>query len=440
MRGSNNPGGPFGPVSTSGGSVFGLFDRQSSTSTSSPSGFGLPTSGSGSSAMPGRGLLSLGSDNNMRGVGSSYVSPLGFGRQGSSGQNPSLFSGGSHQGAPYDIVSDFPSLSNHPQQRIGGLEIGGHFGGSARAPYVGMVKQSQGSSQGGSSSSGFQMTSEDFPALPGASPSSGDIGGASGQADPNGNSSEFKRKDDTMSPFDRGAQGAVGSSKGKGDEASKAPGGAAGVIGNPRGVQMSSEGHFSNIPPGVMLDQFGMLGLLSFIRTAETKADPSLVSLALGQDLTQLGVNLNSPDLLHPTFGGPWSESPLRPQDVSYSVPHEYMVSPHIRNQLAQINLGRYGEDLLFYIFYMYVGDLLQIAAAAELYDREWRFHKVDRVWITRAPGVPPAQKTSSFERGTYFVFDILQWKKVAKDFILEYDKLDARPIIPAPSHHMGHH
>ena len=60
-------------------------------------------------------------------------------------------------------------------------------------------------------------------------------------------------------------------------------------------------------------DQFGMMGLLTFIRAAET--DPGLVALALGRyivciitrcilqfvvlgfsDLTTLGLNLNSPE------------------------------------------------------------------------------------------------------------------------------------------------
>ena len=36
-----------------------------------------------------------------------------------------------------------------------------------------------------------------------------------------------------------------------------------------------------NIPPGMVQDQFGMMGLLTFIRGAET--DPTLVALALGR-------------------------------------------------------------------------------------------------------------------------------------------------------------
>lgn len=38
--------------------------------------------------------------------------------------------------------------------------------------------------------------------------------------------------------------------------------------------------------------RFGMAGLLTFLRTIESA--PSIVGLALGHDLTNLGLNLNS--------------------------------------------------------------------------------------------------------------------------------------------------
>lgn len=57
-------------------------------------------------------------------------------------------------------------------------------------------------------------------------------------------------------------------------------------------------------------NQFGMVGLLTFIRAAES--DPNLVTLAMGQDLTGLGLNLNSQENLYPTFGGPFSDQPCR--------------------------------------------------------------------------------------------------------------------------------
>lgn len=56
----------------------------------------------------------------------------------------------------------------------------------------------------------------------------------------------------------------------------------------------TSVGRVTNIPGGMVTDQFGMIGLLTFIRAAET--DPGMVHLALGSDLTTLGLNLNSPE------------------------------------------------------------------------------------------------------------------------------------------------
>jgi len=55
-------------------------------------------------------------------------------------------------------------------------------------------------------------------------------------------------------------------------------------------------------------DRFGLLGLLSVIRMT----DPDLTTLALGTDLTTLGLNLNSPDNLHKTFASPWADGPLK--------------------------------------------------------------------------------------------------------------------------------
>lgn len=42
-------------------------------------------------------------------------------------------------------------------------------------------------------------------------------------------------------------------------------------------------GMISNIPKGMVTDQFGMIGLLTFIRAAET--EPNLVTLALGRSV-----------------------------------------------------------------------------------------------------------------------------------------------------------
>ena len=39
-----------------------------------------------------------------------------------------------------------------------------------------------------------------------------------------------------------------------------------------------------------------------------------------------------------------------------------------------------YKEDLLFYFFYNCPGDAIQLAAAVELYNRDWRYHMEEKV------------------------------------------------------------
>ena len=43
-----------------------------------------------------------------------------------------------------------------------------------------------------------------------------------------------------------------------------------------------------------------------------------------------------------------------------------------------------------------------------------------------------PSEKTATYERGTYYFFDVNVWKKVPKEFHLDYDKLEDRPSLPS--------
>ena len=52
-------------------------------------------------------------------------------------------------------------------------------------------------------------------------------------------------------------------------------------------------------------------------------------------------------------------------------------------------------------------------------YNRDWRYHKEDRVWITRAPGMAPSEKTQSYERGTYYFFDVTNWRYAYSELLL---------------------
>ncbi|XP_021423235.2 CCR4-NOT transcription complex subunit 2 isoform X2 [Oncorhynchus mykiss] len=350
------------------------------------------------------------------------MSGFGMNRNQAFGMNNSLssniFNGtdGSENVTGLDL-SDFPALADRSRREGSGNQTPLLNPLAGRAPYasslhlmtssVGMVtKPSNEPTQD------FSIHNEDFPALPGPNYKDPTLSNDDSKTNLNSTGKSTSSADGPMFPGDKTTSAQNNNQK--------------------KGIQVLPDGRVTNIPRGMVTDQFGMIGLLTFIRAAET--DPGMVHLALGSDLTTLGLNLNSPENLYPKFASPWASAPCRPQDIDFHVPSEYLTNIHIRDKLAAIKLARYGEDLLFYLYYMNGGDLLQLLAAVELFNRDWRYHKEERVWITRAPGMEPTLKTNTYERGTYYFFDCLNWRKVAKvkEFHLEYDKLEERPHVPS--------
>ncbi|KAI4334469.1 hypothetical protein L6164_019160 [Bauhinia variegata] len=172
-------------------------------------------------------------------------------------------------------------------------------------------------------------------------------------------------------------------------------------------------------------DPFGLLGLLSVIRMS----DPDLTSLALGIDLTTLGLNLNSSENLHKTFGSPWSDESAK-GDPEFNVPQCY----HAKQPpaLHQGYFTKFTVETLFYIFYSMPKDEAQVYAANELYNRGWFYHKEHRLWFVRVPNMEPLVKTSTYERGYYHCFDPNTFETIRKDnFVLYYEMLEKRPTLP---------
>lgn len=292
-----------------------------------------------------------------------------------------------------------------------------------RTAYAGMMKQAHQEAQ-----PEFQIQPDEFPALPGANKQSGESRSddSSQKLTSNGTTTTGGNVADVS-----GNLGLIPSSGVTANGGFRTPSGALSSASarSGRGIQTHADGKVTNIPGGMVMDQFGMVGLLTFIRTAEQ--DPTLAQLAMGSDLTTLGLNLNSPENLYQNFASPWADTQCRPQDIDYHVPQEYLTNTMIRDKLAPIKLSRYGDDLLFFLFYVFPGDVLQIAAAAELFNRDWRYHKEERIWITRATGQEPSVKTTTYERGHYYYFDCQNWRKSQKEFHLDYDKLEDRPSLP---------
>ncbi|KAK3159283.1 hypothetical protein QOZ80_2AG0148170 [Eleusine coracana subsp. coracana] len=180
--------------------------------------------------------------------------------------------------------------------------------------------------------------------------------------------------------------------------------------------------HGGPTPP----DPYGLMGLMGVIRMNDTE----LCSLALGLDLTTLGLNLNSPDNLYKTFGSPWSNEPAI-GDPEFHIPSCYFAEPPPPLQPALFQ--KFQTLTLFYIFYSMPKDEAQLCAANELYNRGWFYHKEVRLWFTRFPNAEPLVKTPIYERGSYGCFDPNSWETVRKDnFVLHYELIEKKPVLPS--------
>jgi hypothetical protein len=145
--------------------------------------------------------------------------------------------------------------------------------------------------------------------------------------------------------------------------------------------------------------KYGLLGLLDVIRM--TNAD--LNTLALGSDLTTLGLNLNSSECLYSTFASPWAEAPTT-REPQFSLPLCYYMQPP---PLKTSHLSKFQLETLFYIFYAMPKDVLQAYAAQELYNREWQYHQDLKLWFKRGSAADGLSVSSN----QYIYFDIKTWE-----------------------------
>lgn len=163
----------------------------------------------------------------------------------------------------------------------------------------------------------------------------------------------------------------------------------------PTGAPASKAGN----PPGgagsALSGDYGLLGLLKIIRLSDADRN----ALAVGSDLTSLGLNLNSSDNLFNTFLSPWSDSPAS-REPHYQLPMCYYMQPPA---LKTGHLSKFQLETLFYIFYALPKDVLQAYAAQELYAREWKYHVDLKLWFKRA---------SPSEGGQFVYFDINSWER----------------------------
>jgi len=165
----------------------------------------------------------------------------------------------------------------------------------------------------------------------------------------------------------------------------------------------------------------GLLGILKVIRMT----DPDLNIVALGMDLTTLGLNLNSPESLYSSFSSPWAEAPLQSSDTpEFSLPSCYYTNPNL-HKVEVSTLKKVNDDTLLYIFYNCPRDVFQPQAANELVNRKWRFLRDKALWLKEE-----TDSTTDSKQWTYYDTETGQKKTYVGPPPLEKDLLESAQAI----------
>jgi len=294
---------------------------------------------------------------------------------------------------PHFGVEDFPALGGGG---MGTVPLHRQVSGDGLGPNMGGI---HGPGMSGIAAAklpqDFQMASEDFPALPG-------LGSVRGPVEEGMEKLDLGMPPQPQQPGGHLMQGAQAAHGGQGQIIP--PGGLGGAVRRPGGFEMPTG---VTAKGGMHPDRFGLLGLLSVIQMT----NPDLNTLALGTDLTTLGLNLNSTESLYSTFASPWADGPSR-REPEFSLPMCYYMQPPT---LKSGHIQKFQLETLFYIFYMLPKDTLQAVAASELYSRDWKFHRDLKMWFHKQPslGAMGTDGKAGYNRpNTYIYFDVNVWER----------------------------
>ncbi|XP_033164510.1 uncharacterized protein LOC117143781 [Drosophila mauritiana] len=157
---------------------------------------------------------------------------------------------------------------------------------------------------------------------------------------------------------------------------------------------------------------FGMLGLAKKLRSINRNP------LLFGNNVVH-----NMDGTADSIFTRPIPEARLAPQEMNYKLPLNYMFNANMH--LLEPKIEEMQDELLFFFFYTYTGDMMQMLAAAELAERGWRYHKLERVWLIRQADNPNYLYHGFREFGEYNYFNMWQWKILTRHFYLDPEILE---------------
>ena len=162
--------------------------------------------------------------------------------------------------------------------------------------------------------------------------------------------------------------------------------------------------------------------------------------------LCLLLIVLNDLSSLYSTFITPWADSSAaHTVEPDFHLPACYNVQPP---PPGPNKAAAFSDETLFFMFYSSPRDALQEIAAQELYvvllvlspdasclflplpssfNRNWRYHKELRLWITKESGTQPSAKVPGGEQGRYSYWDPEMWEKAQKEMTVLYSDLEEK-------------
>ncbi|GAP82456.1 putative NOT2 NOT3 NOT5 family protein [Rosellinia necatrix] len=168
------------------------------------------------------------------------------------------------------------------------------------------------------------------------------------------------------------------------------------------------------------IDKWGIKGLRTLMSNY-----PDYAACVTGMDPATFGLDLTSPDMISTQIWSPFNDAPPRPAAPDFRLPDCYKVNNvmPLRNKISNFN-----EETLMWIFYSCPGDYQQQLAAEQLFQRQWRWHKKLKLWLTKDEIMHPRMLSAQHEEGYYIVWSTDEWRKERRQLTLHYADLETSP------------
>ncbi|KAI1824200.1 hypothetical protein F4861DRAFT_507132 [Xylaria intraflava] len=168
------------------------------------------------------------------------------------------------------------------------------------------------------------------------------------------------------------------------------------------------------------IDKWGIKGLRTLMNNY-----PDYGACVGGMDPTSFGFDLASPGMISTQIWSPFNDNPPRPAIPDFRLPDCYKVNnvQPLRNKISSFN-----EETLMWIFYSCPGDYQQQLAAEQLFQRQWRWHKKLKLWLTKDEIMHPRILSAQHEEGYYIVWSTDEWRKERRQLTLHYADLETTP------------